>query len=150
MKIDLPTLLKTVGLPVALAVVFGAVLLVFGMTLGQVLSIAAMLVGVPLMIALLIDVLKLTGVVDDGMAGKWSAGMNLIVLVAIAVVLKVVPNFDFGAADAQLVTLAQFGMLVLSYIVQIVGSQQLHTAYTYGLGIRKFSLTTRSTNYRTL
>lgn len=141
MKIDLPTLLKTVGLPVGLAAVFGAVLLLFGSTLDQVLAIAGSLVGLALTIALLIDVLKLTGAVSDGTSGKWSAAINLIVVVAIPVVLKFWPAFDFAGLDAQLQALAQFGYLVLSFVVQIIGTQQLHNAYTYGLGVRKFSLT---------
>lgn len=141
MKIDLPVLLKTIGLPVALAAVFGGVLLLFGTTLDQVLAIAGSLVGAALLIALLIDVLKLTGAVNDGTAGKWSAAINLVVLVAIPIVLKLKPEFDFGALDAQLQTLATFGYLVFSYVVQIVSTKELHTAYTYGLGVQKMSLT---------
>ncbi len=141
MKIDLPTLLKTVGLPIALAGVFAAILLMFGLVLDQVLAIAGSLLGVALLIALLVDMLKVTGVVTDGTSGRWSAAMNLIVLLAVAVVLKVQPAFDFSAMDAQIKTLAEFGYLVLSYIVQIIGSQQLHNAYTHGLGVTKLSLT---------
>jgi len=139
MKIDLGNILKTLGLPVGLVVVFSAVLALFGVSLDTVLATAASLVGLWLVIGVVIDVLKLFGVVNDGTSGKWSAALNLVALAGIAVTLGLKPTFDFPAFDLQLITVAKFATLLLGYIAQMVGTKAVHTVTTQALGVRAFS-----------
>ena len=132
---DLKKFFSELGLPLGLIAVVSSVLLLIGIELDQVLSIAGTLIGVPLAIALLIDVLKWAGVVEDSTAGKWSAAFNLIVLGLIVIALKAYPQFDFASVDAQVSEFVRFFALVFGYVVQVSATKKLHTAYSQGLGI---------------
>lgn len=139
MKIDLEKLLSALGLNVGLIGVFVAVLAMFGVDLNLVLVIAGSMVGLQMLISLCINVLKWAGVLTDGVAGYWSAVLNLVGLTIIAVTLSINPAFDFAKLDVALVDIARFGALVFGYIVQIAGTKFVHIAATYGLGVRQFS-----------
>ena len=143
MKIDLESILKTLGLPLGLVAVFSAVLALFGVPLATVLTIAASMIGAQALISLLIDVLKWAGVVSDGSAGIWSAVLNLIGLAGIAIALVLYPTLDFPALDAQLVVIAQFASLIFAYIVQVVGTKRMHQFMVRGLGVTTFSASTQ-------
>ena len=135
MKLNLNEILKALAWPLGLIAVFAAVMALFGVSLDMVLAIAATMVGVQALISLLVDVLKWTGVVNDGTAGVWQAAFNLIGLAGIAVALYLSPAFDFPALDAQFQTFAQFGVLIFGYIVQIAGSKRVHQLTVRGLGV---------------
>ncbi|MCZ2288562.1 MAG: hypothetical protein LC138_07000 [Anaerolineales bacterium] len=139
MKINLESLLKALGWPIGLTAVFAAVLALFGVELNLVLTIAGVMLGGQALIGLLVDVLKFTGVVQDGTAGVWSAGFHLIGLGAIAYGLYANPAFDFPALDAQLLVVYQFASLIFGFIVQVVGSKRVHQALVNGLGLRVFT-----------
>ncbi len=139
MKVDLKELLKQLGLPIGLVALFAAVLGLLGVELDVVLLIVESLVGTFALVALLISVLKFVGVVHDGDAGKWSAAANLVIVVAVAVVFKLYPSFDFGSVDAQIGEFARVAAIVFAYIVQLLGSRSVHRAMTRGLGIRALS-----------
>lgn len=139
MKIDLEKLFTTLGLNVGLIVVFAAVLNYFGVDLGVVVSIASSMVGLQLVISLCINVLKWAGSISDGVAGKWSAALNLVGVGIIAVTLYLNPAFDFAKLDAQLVDIARFGALLFGFFVQVAGTKYVHQAVTYGLGVKAFS-----------
>jgi len=135
--------LKTLGLPIGLIAVFGAVLAIFGISLDQVLVIAGGMIGLQLLIAVVVNVLKMAGVVDDGTAGKWSAVFNLLSMTGVAALIGVNPQFDFSALDGQFVDIARFTALMITYVVQISGTKMLHNFSVDGLGIKTFSLTGR-------
>lgn len=139
MKIDLPETLKQLGLPIGLVAFFAAVLGLFGVSLDNILLISEGLVGTFALIALLVNILKWAGVVDDGTAGKWSAVGNLVVLVIVTVMFKLYPSFDFGGIDAQIAEFVKVAGIVFAYIIQIVGSKHVHFAMVYGLKMRAFS-----------
>jgi len=139
MKIDLSETLKQLGLPLGLVAFFAAVLGLFGVSLDNILLIIEGLVGTFTLIALLIDILKWAGVVNDGTAGKWSAAANLVVLITVTVVFKLYPSFDFGSVDAHIAEFAKVAGVVFAYIVQIIGSRQIHYAMTRGLNVQGFS-----------
>lgn len=139
MKLDLGSLLKAVGLPVALVGVFAAILFALGLDLSEVEVIAGGLLGFQAGIALLIDVLKRTGAVDDDTAGKWSAGLNIVLIIGVAAVLKLNPAFDFGGLDAQAQVFVSFAALLVSLLLQVLGTQSFHKAYVKGLGLKQFS-----------
>lgn len=139
MKLDLPQTLKELGLPIGLVALFAAILSLFGVSLDNILLIIEGLTGTFALIALLINILKWAGVVNDGTAGKWSAAANLVVLLAVTIVFKLYPQFNFGSIDAQIAEFAKVAGIVFAYIIQIIGSKGVHNALTRGLKIKAFS-----------
>lgn len=139
MKFDIENLFKTLGLPVGLTAVFGAILALFGVSLDSVLEVAGSMIGLWAVISLVVNLLKLVGVVDPGTSGKWSAALNLLAVVGIAALLAADPAFDFPALDGNLQIVAQFGMLVLGYVTNMLGAQAVHRVQVRSLGIRAFS-----------
>lgn len=144
MKIDLGTILKELGWPLGLVALFAAILGLFGVSLDNILHIVEGLVGTFALIALLINILKYVGVVNDGTAGKWSAALNLVVLITVTVVFKLYPTFDFGSVDAKIGELAKVAGIVFAYIIQLIGSRATHVAMTRGLRINAFSHSMRA------
>lgn len=143
MKIDLPQTLKELGLPIGLLAFFAAILGLFGVSLDNILLIIEGLAGTFALIALAINILKWSGVVNDGTAGKWSAAANLIVLFIVTVLFRLYPQFDFGSVDAQIAEFAKVAGIIFAYIVQIVGSKGVHLALSRGLRVRVFSYSQR-------
>ena len=139
MKLNLEDILKTLGWPLGLVLVFSSVMALFGVELNVVLGIAGAMVGAQALISLLIDVLKWAGTINDGDAGKWSAGFNLLGIVGIAVALGLYPDFDFPKLDSQLMIVAQFLSLIFAYIVQLVSTKRIHQFMVNGLGLQVFS-----------
>lgn len=139
MKLSLEDILKNLGWQLGLVAVFSAVMLLFGVELAMVLTIAGAMVGAQALISLLIDVLKWAGAIGDGDAGKWSAGLNLLGIGGIATALAINPTFDFPALDNHLMIIAQFLTLVFGYIVQLVSTKRIHQFAVRGLGVQAFS-----------
>jgi hypothetical protein len=139
MRIDLPQTLKELGLPVGLVALFAAILVLFGIELDTILLIVEGLTGTFALVALLINILKWAGVVNDGTAGKWSAAANLVVLIAVTVVFKLYPQLNLGSIDAQIAEFARVAGIVFAYIIQLIGSKGVHRALTNGLNVRAFS-----------
>lgn len=146
MKIDLPETLKQLGLPIGLVALFAAMLSIAGVSLDNILLIIEGLTGTFALIALLINILKWAGVVNDGTAGKWSAVANLVVLVTVTVVFRLYPQFDFGGADARIGEFTKVAAIVFAYVIQLVGSKQIHLAMARGLKVRAFSYSARTFN----
>ena len=147
MRIDLQETFKQLGLPIVLVAFFGALLDLFGVSLNNILLMLEGLSGTFALVALAINVLKWAGVVNDGTAGKWSAGANLVVLVLVTVVFKLYPQFDFGSVDQQVAEFAKVAGIVFAYIIQLVGSRQVHYALTRGLKVYAFSFSSQHAAY---
>jgi uncharacterized membrane protein YczE len=139
MSEKLQELFKAIGLPVGMVAVIVAVAKFVGLPLEQAVQLFGVLIGVSFVIAFVIDVLKQFGVVDDGTAGKWSAVMNLVVILALAVLLKFMPNFDVISIDAKILELAKAVAIIVVYLMQLFGTKSAHRAYVNGLGIVRFS-----------
>lgn len=139
MQEKLGELLKTLGLPIGLAVVIASVASFFGLPLEQAFQLFGVLAGAPFVISLIIDVLKQIGVVSDGTAAQWSAGLNLLSVIGLAVLLKYAPTFDVSTWDAQVLEIAKAIVLIITWIMQLFGSRAAHYFYTNSLGIRQFS-----------
>lgn len=139
MKVNLKTIFNELALPAGLVALFAAILGLFGVSLDSILLMVEGLVGTFALISLVINVLKWAGVVDDGTAGKWSAVLNLIVVISVAVVFKLYPQFNFGGVDAQIGEFARVAGIVFAYIIQIVGTRRVHLAVSRGLNVRAFS-----------
>lgn len=139
MQSKLEELLKALGLPVGLALVITSIAAYMGVPLEQAFQLFGLLTGLPFVIGLIVDVLKLVGVVTPGTSGVWSAGFNLLAIVGLAVLLKAVPDFDVTTWDAQLLELAKAVVLIITWIVQLFGTKRAHNFYTRGLGIERFA-----------
>ncbi len=86
------------------------------------------LVGFAALIAVMINVLKLTGVVKDGSAQIWSAGLNLAGLIVLFVLKVFRPEMDLAGIDQQVGELANVAMVLIGYITQLLSSKLTHTA----------------------
>lgn len=135
----LQELFKAIGLPVGLVAIVVAVTGFVGLPMDQAVQLFGVLVGAPFVIALVIDILKQFGVVDDGTAGKWSAVMNLVVIIGLSVLLKFAPNFDVVSVDAKMLELAKAAAIIVVYLIQLFGTKGAHRAYVKGLGYVSFS-----------
>lgn len=86
------------------------------------------LVGVAALIAVIINVLKLAGVIQDGTAQNWSAGLNLVGLVILFVLKIVRPDIDVEEIDKQAGALAEVAVVLIGYISQLLTSKLTHIA----------------------
>ena len=99
------------------------------MTLENILTVLGTLVGWPLFVALVIDVLKYFGVVTDGTAGKWNLGLNLVAFVLVGVATGFFPDFNIPAFDAVLLEYVKIAGYIFAVLVQILGTRVAHKAY---------------------
>ena len=99
------------------------------MTLENILAILTALVGWPALVALVIDVLKFAGVVDDGTAGKWNLGLNLLGFIAVTIATGFYPDFDIPGFDAKLLEYVKIAAYVVMVVIQIVGTRVAHALY---------------------
>ena len=96
------------------------------MDLSNLVSQFLALAGVGAFFALVINALKVAGVVKDGDAPTWATGLNLVGLVALFLLRVFVPSADIGKLDGVAATVAQIGVLVLGLITQMLGSKLAH------------------------
>jgi hypothetical protein len=106
-------------------------------TVELVLKVLAALVGIPAVLALLIDVLKWAGVLADGDAGKVSAAFNLVALITVAVALQFFPSVNVKGIDEQLMEVVKFAALIFQYVIQIVDTKAFHKLYA--MKVKAFS-----------
>jgi len=88
----------------------------------------AALVGFAALVSLIINVLKVAGVVKDGTADKWVAGFNLAGLVAFIVVRTYLPEYDIVPIDDVLGQVAYIGIYILDFVVMLLGSKLTYIA----------------------
>jgi len=139
MEVKIGELLKAIGLPVGIAAIIVAVAAFLGVPLDQAFTLFGLLIGVQFVIAFTVDVLKHFGVVDDGTAGKWSAGFNLVAVIGLAIALKFYPSFDYVSLDAYIYEIGKAIAILVTFILQMIGTRSAHRAYVRGLGISRFS-----------
>lgn len=96
------------------------------MNLETILFVVGSLVGFPTLIAFLIDVGKWAGVVTDGTAPKWSAFLNLLLLVSVAVLVNFFPAVVIPGLDEKVAEIVKFATLILGYVYQIFGTKLVH------------------------
>ncbi len=140
MNSKLQELLKAIGLPIALAAVIVSVAALLGLPLEQAMQLFGILVGLPFIIGLVVDLLKQVGVVKPGTSGQWSAALNLISMIGLAVLLKFLPDVDVVSWDAQLLELAKAVVLIITWVAQMFSTQGAHIFYSRTLGIKSFRL----------
>lgn len=94
----------------------------------QVLVEFGALVGFAALASLLINVLKVFGIVKDGTADKWVAGFNLAGVLALLVIKQFFPELQVQPVDNLLGEIAIVGSYILSYVVMLLGSKATYLA----------------------
>ena len=84
------------------------------------------LVVLAALIAMLINIGKVVGLVKDGDAGSWSAGLNLAALVVLVALKLFRPDLELEKVDIELGALAQILGVVLTLLSQIKMSAKFH------------------------
>jgi hypothetical protein len=100
-------------------------------TLGGLASLAvqfASLAGFAALVAVLINLLKTVGVVKDGTAGKWSAGLNLIGLMVLLLLRVFVPSLATEQINGIAGQVSTVLVIVLGFVVQFYTSSDVHDA----------------------
>ena len=100
----------------------------------NILGLLAGLAGLGGFISILVNVLKLLGIVKDGTSEIWVQGFNFVAFVAVAVIYFLQVPVDWGQIDGILV----FATTVLGFVVQMFGSKLTYSA-TRGLPVIGFS-----------
>lgn len=98
-------------------------------TLDSILAVLSALVGWPALVALVIDVLKYVGVVNDGTSGKWSLGFNLLGFVGVGVLLGFFPQVDIPGWDAVLNNYVTIAAYIVTLVIQILSTKGFHALY---------------------
>lgn len=83
----------------------------------------AALAGFAGLFALVINVLKVFGIVKDGDAQLWSAGLNLVLILVVYFSRIFWPSFDFALLAPIAQEVAAVGTFVLSFIVQLLSTR---------------------------
>jgi hypothetical protein len=92
------------------------------------------------LVSLVVDLLKRTGLVKDGTAGQWAAGLNLVALAGFAWYF-VQSGVSFDAVDAQLADVLKLSGLIMAYILQLSTSARVHEiGYDADLPLLGYSL----------
>lgn len=94
----------------------------------ELLLVWAGLAGLAALITFVINVLKKAGVVKDGQAQTWSAGLNLLGLATVLAVQTYFPDTNLVNADAEVAKFVEVGTVVFSYVVQLLASKATHKA----------------------
>lgn len=136
---NLESIFKTLGWPLTLVAVIASVFALFGLPYDQALIAVGALASLPLIIALVINIGKTLGWVDDGTAGKWSALINLGAFFAVAMLFKLYPNFDLSALDVQLADILKAVTVLVGYLLELIATKKAHSFYVNTLGIKAFS-----------
>jgi len=92
--------------------------------LEEILLIIAGLAGLGGFVSILINLLKLIGLIKDGQSNVWYQSISLIIFVAVAVVYFIKAPVDWATVDGWLKLLTS----VLGFVVQILGGQLTYTA----------------------
>ena len=98
------------------------------MDIGTLVATLAALAGVGALIAVLVNIGKTAGLVKDGQATTYVAGLNLLALIGLFALKVFKPDFDIGGLDTQAAQIAQWLATAVALIVQIYGSKWAYGA----------------------
>lgn len=115
----MPALLATADVPLPAEVFDIVVVIMLGF---------ASLVGVSKLVTVLVNLLKLTGLVKDGTSAQWAAALNLIAFIALVLFGVFRPDLTMELLDGYAGQIAAVLLFVLGFITQIVGSKTGHDA----------------------
>lgn len=86
----------------------------------------AALAGVAALIAALVNIGKVVGIVKDGDAGKWSAGLNLGAMIALVAIRIFAPQYALADLDTAAAGIASALVIVIGYVGQMFVSEKTH------------------------
>ena len=86
----------------------------------------ASLVGMSQLVAVIVNLLKVFGLVKDGTASQWAAGINLAGFVVLVVFGVFRPDLALDVLDGIAGQVAMVLLFVLGFITQIIGSKVTH------------------------
>jgi hypothetical protein len=93
----------------------------------------AALAGFAALVAVLVNIFKLAGWVQDGQAPAWVLVINLVGFIAFIALKIFAPAVDLGQVDAVLAGIAQFLVFILGIVVQLFVSRVTHEKALRGL-----------------
>ena len=96
--------------------------------MNDLLVVWAGLAGFAALIAFLINILKVIGWVKDDQAQTWSAGLNILGLAGLLAAGIWFPDLDIEGLDAQVAQFVNVGMVVFTYVIQLLSSKVAHIA----------------------
>ena len=102
--------------------------------LEEIMLLLAGLAGLGGLISVLVNLLKVVGVVKDGTSEQWVQGFNLVAFVVVAVIYFTKVQVDWAQVDGWLSVLATF----IGFVVQLFGSKVTY-AVTRGAPVIGFS-----------
>lgn len=103
--------------------------------LSKILTTFESLTGVAIFITALVNALKKVGLVKDGQAASWSAGLNLLFLTGL-IVLQVIGKASLvPAIDYQAGVIAGIITTMIGLVYQIFLSQKTHNSVLAGLPV---------------
>jgi hypothetical protein len=84
------------------------------------------LVGVPALIAALINVLKFIGLVKDDTSPNWSAGLSLVAFIAVILTRVLRPDIMLDVLDGYAGQIAQIIVYLMSFVVIMLSPAIYH------------------------
>lgn len=97
--------------------------------LDQLLAQLAALGGLAVLIAWLVNLLKIVGIVKDGTAQTWTAGFNLVALALLWAARIWYPGLDVEGLDEALQAVLVVALPVLNWLVSLLISKLTHAAF---------------------
>lgn len=98
------------------------------MTPDQLSQMALSMGGLAAFVTVVINALKMTGVIKDGTTQTWVTGANLLVLVVLFAVKSFYPQVNFPAVDQVFGSLASVLTFALALSGQLLVSKGTHVA----------------------
>lgn len=89
----------------------------------------ASLAGVSGLVAVLVQVLKLAGVVKDDTAGKWAAGFNLVAFLVLVYFGVFQPQIALEVIDGYAAQIGVVALFVLGFVTQMTVSKPTYNAF---------------------
>jgi hypothetical protein len=90
------------------------------------LVIVPTLIGVAFLVTVITNILKTVGVISDGNATQWSAGLNLVGIIVLILLRMFKPDWTFEFIDASAGKIANILMILSAYVFQIILSNKIH------------------------
>ena len=107
--------------------------------LEEIMRLLAGLAGLGGLISVLVNFLKVVGVVKDGTSEQWVQGFNLVAFIAVAVIYFAEFQVDWAQLDGWLTVMATF----IGFIVQLLSSKVTYSV-TKGAPVIGFSYSNKA------
>jgi hypothetical protein len=93
---------------------------------GRVMASFLSLVGVAGLVAILVNIGKVSKIVKDGTAGQWTAGLNLLCFIALVILGVFRPDIELNYIDGIAGQITAILVFILGFVIQVVGSKPIY------------------------